>query len=488
MSASRKTLQTLAGHLLIQLQGLVLIPVVVKVSGPAVFGGYVLLLSYASIVFGVSSLGVGISAKRWLPGIAVMAERAARFYPQFWFQIASVTVLGLASVAMLPDVTAALAWHLPGFSSWMLLPYLLAYTLYSQVTDYFRYTHRLGIFNVSTVAQPYLFIALSIAVYWATRRLDVGVLVSALATACGTVGLVLFFKMYREMGIHCTVPGRGELGKELKLGLPLVLSYLVDVLLSGGDRYIIAGVMSIRDVGVYVPAYTLGSLLMVLPKVFGVVIPPVISQSVDAGDEAAAKKVSLGAARVFVIFSAPYIVGAWLVGKEVLRLYATAEIAETAWPVTGIVAVASVFYGLILIKSNILFVRLKTVALFRINLVTGVLNVALNIVLLKLFGNVIVAAINAMAAYIVSYVLVSRVLKADAIDFSLDPRWLLHVLVSAAGMAIVMVLCLSLLPYQGLVLLGLAAILGLVAYATLTLLHRPNRAELLSLVYALRAR
>jgi len=46
LSASRKTVQTLGGHLLVFIQGLVLTPVVIKVSGPETYGAYILLMAY----------------------------------------------------------------------------------------------------------------------------------------------------------------------------------------------------------------------------------------------------------------------------------------------------------------------------------------------------------------------------------------------------------------------------------------------------------
>ena len=154
MSAARKTAQTLAGHLLIFVQGLVLTPSVIKVAGAETFGAYVLLISYMGIMYGISSMGVGVSAKRWLPSTTGAAERAARFYPQFWFQMLSVLFLATVSALAYTVSATSTKWQLAGFSVWMIPAYLLAYTLYSQGTDYFRYTHRMGMFIVSTVAQP----------------------------------------------------------------------------------------------------------------------------------------------------------------------------------------------------------------------------------------------------------------------------------------------------------------------------------------------
>lgn len=478
---ARKTLHTLAAHLLVFLQGLVLTPIVIKAAGPDIFGAYVLLISYLGIVFGISSMGVGVSAKRWLPGISDPAERAALFYPQFWFQILSALFLGACSVAAYAVLSDSLHSQFHGFSVWLLPAYLFSYTLYSQTSDYFRYTHRVGIYNVLGVAQAYLFVFLAIGQFWIARVLDAGSLVLSLVLSSSLVGGLLFFLIFREIGFRLILPELNGLGKEIRLGVPLVLAFLVDVILASGDRYIISLMLSVRDVGIYAPAYTLGSLVMVLPKVFGVVLPPLIAQRIDAGDVLGAKRLLTGASKVFLLVSIPYAVGAAILGKEVLRLYANDEVAEAAWPVISIVAIASTFYGLILIRANMLFVRLKTGALFQINLVSVGLNIVLNIVLIKLFGNVIVAAIATLASYLFSYLLLDRKLKGEAADLSIDMQWLMRTFLCSAGMALILALLASMLDLHGWFSVAFGVLAGSAAYAVLILMQRSNRAELAQL-------
>ena len=125
-----------------------LTPIVINVSGAETFGAYILLMSYVGIIFGISSMGVGVSAKRWLPKTENFAERAKKFYPQFWFQTISVSLLGCVSAIVYANLETALQWEFAGFSAWIIPVYLVAYTAYSQGTDYFRYTHRVGLFNI----------------------------------------------------------------------------------------------------------------------------------------------------------------------------------------------------------------------------------------------------------------------------------------------------------------------------------------------------
>jgi O-antigen/teichoic acid export membrane protein len=488
MSAKKKSIQTLAGHLLVFVQSLILIPIIIKVAGPETYGTYVLIISYMSIMFGISSMGVGINAKRWLPSTLGEGERAATFYPQFWFQILSVLSFAILSVTVYIIFFASLNQQLSGFLVWLVPAYLLAYTLYSQVTDYYRYTHRVGIFNISTVSQPYLFVFIAIGIFWNTEILNLNTLIASFTFSSILIGGSLFLLLYKEIGLQCSIPSHSDCAREIKVGFPLILAYLVDVILLAGDRYIISIILTLRDVGIYVPAYTLGSLVIVLPKVFGVVLPPLISQRIDAGDEAGAKRLSDIAVRIFLLLSIPYFVGSAVLGAEVLKLYATDEIANAAWPVVPIVSLASIFYGLILIKSNVLFVRLKTKSLLKINLVCMVLNIILNILLLKIFGNVVVAAVATLVSYVMSYLLINRMPIKDAIDFEIDKPWVYKILLCSSIMGVILIFMASIFPYEGAATIGFGVMAGSITYAILILMQASIRAELVFLAKRIKSR
>jgi O-antigen/teichoic acid export membrane protein len=483
-TAAAKTAQTLAAHLLIFAQGLVLTPVIIKVAGLEIYGGYILLLSYLGIIFGISSAWVGIKAKRYLPSTIDSKSRADKFYPQFWFQISLAIVLALISVVAYLTFIEQLRPKLPSFSAWIVLPYLLAHSLYSQATDYFRYTHRLNIFNIATVLQPYLFVCAAIAIFWSIGVLNIDSLILSLTLASTIVGSLIFLRLAKEIGIQVRLPSRQELGIEMKLGLPVMLSFIVDIILLGSDRYVIAILLSIRDVGIYVPAYTLGSLVLVFPKVIGVVLPPLLSQRIDSGDEIGAKRLSNSAAQFFLLISVPYVVGAAMVGEDILRLYANNEVAEAAWPVIPIVALGSIFYGLLLIKANVLFVRLKTGALLQINLICALLNIGLNIVLIGLFGNVIVAAVATLVSYLLSYILLSLKLRGDLAIFKINTMWIARVLFTSAAMALILHFAKSTLDSTRHLSIFLVVLVGVLAYTTILLLQTSYRTELKLLIYS----
>ena len=179
--------------------------------------------------------------------------------------------------------------------------------------------------------------------------------------------------------------------------------------------------MTVRDVGFYAPAYSIGVLIMIVPKVLGVVLPPVVSKLIDAGKENDADRILQQSMRFFLFLSIPFCIGAMLLGQPIVSIYTTKEIAAASWKVVPIVALGSIFLGLSIIASTRLLVGLQTAALFRVSFVTAFLNVVLNILLIKTFQDIVWAAAASALCYLVGLLLIVRHLVSQKI-FTM-PKW-----------------------------------------------------------------
>jgi peptidoglycan biosynthesis protein MviN/MurJ (putative lipid II flippase) len=83
------------------------------------------------------------------------------------------------------------------------------------------------------------------------------------------------------------------------------------------------------------------------------------------------------------------------------------------------VALGTLFYGLNLILSNVLFVRMKTYAMFKMNLFAAVFNLLANLILLYFFRNIIVAAITTFLSYFLAFIYINKIVKHEnwPVDF-----------------------------------------------------------------------
>lgn len=425
----------LSGQVLVYLKGIILLPILIKSVGVTVYGGYTLVIATLGLLFGISSFGAGFRCKRFLPSSVEKSDRQLLFYPQFLFQIAVIMGLSLLSLAFYPLIDKHL--HDLRLVIWLVPLYLLSMTIWSQSTDYFRYTNRMAYFNYSTVVHPYAFIGVILLVLSLNQKLTVNLLLASQVIVMFIISIPLSIKMLGEIGLRPSFYKMRQLVEDVKLGFPLVLSYLVDFILSGSDRYLIAVFISITAVGYYNPAYTLGSLIIFFPKVSGVVLPPLLSKAVDNGKEDEAQTMLDYTLKGFLLIAIPFVAGSYILSEPLLTLFANAEVASKAIFVTPIVAIGILFYGLTVIIDNIFFVRMKTKVMFKISVVAAILNVLLNLIFLYFFRNVVVAAMTTMVSYIVVFLYAYRVASPL---WKID--WNYKIIMKSISASIIMVLVL----------------------------------------------
>lgn len=403
----RDNLMVTIGHILVYAKGIILLPILIKNIGANSYGGYVLLMTGMGFISGVSTLGVGFKFKRFMPSTGGTIEKRNLFYPQFFFQLISAFVVSLLLIISSNFIKTTVFKGEVVFSMYLVAIILIAYVLYGVSTDFFRYTHRMNYFTITTTSQPYLMILfIGIAVYIFHKKTLNFLLLAYLSTLI-LIAAPLLVKICKEIGFRLPTFRIRSIVEDIRLGFPLVLSYVVDFILSGSDRYVIAILMSTVAVGYYSPAYTLGSLVILFPKVFGVVLPPLLSRATDKGIENEVKILIDYSIKLFLLIAIPFVVGSYVLSKPLLELLANKEVANVAYLATPIVAMGILFYGLNLILSNMLFVRLKTKTLFGINALTAVLNLLLNIIFIYIFRNILVAAITTLVSYLVSFIVLN---------------------------------------------------------------------------------
>jgi O-antigen/teichoic acid export membrane protein len=411
---------TIGTHILIALQGVLLIPVIIKTSGVELYGNYVLLVSMLGFIFGISSFGVSFRCYRFLPSAINKQVKQTLFLPQFSFHLLSITLLSLFLIAIFPWLDNQLFRGGAEFSLWIIVPYLLFYFLYFQITSYFRYTNKLIFFNYATLTQSYLFIMIVLSWYWVYENIDINLLLVSSSLALLLVTIPLIYQLKKQIDFKLQVYSLQKLMQDIKLGLPLTLNYIVDTIVNIGDRYVIAFFLGATAVGYYNPAYVIGSLIILFAKVSGVVLPALMSKLVDKGDENKAQKMINYTIKGYLLLAIPFVVGCVVFSKPLLFVYTNADISNNSYLIMPIIALGSIFYGLNIILSNVLFVRMKTVLMFRANALVVIVNLVLNLVFLYYFKNIIVAAITTLVSYMVAFLyVIPKVNRQWVINFEI---------------------------------------------------------------------
>lgn len=394
-------------------------PIIIKSVGITIYGGFVLLTSILGIAFGISSFGAGFRAQRFMPSAKTMTEQGELFHPQFYFNILSILILSLVFVLLEKQLNTHFFKNEVSFSIWIIPLYLMSYFLYAQGSLYFRYTSRVHYMILATLCFPYLDIGFIFLYLYAYGPISINMLVISMAVSALLIAIPSFWVIFREIGAKISFYKAGSLISDIKLGFPLVLGFIVDFILAGSDRYFIAFYLTISDVGYYTPGYVLGSLIVFIPKAMGTALPQLLSRAVDSGKESEAQTMLNYAIKIFLLLAIPFIFGCLALSKPILTLLANQEVAEKAFWVSPIVALGTLFYGLNIIISNVMFVRLKTSAMFKMNLIAALFSLLANFVLIYFFRNIIVAAITTFLSYFIAFVYVYKiVIKKWFVSFS----------------------------------------------------------------------
>ncbi len=403
----------LIGHVLIYAQGIILMPIIIKTVGVTIYGGYILLFAIVGMIYGISSFGVGFKNGRFLPATEGREARRAIFYPQFCFQLLSLIFLSLIFIISYPFIDRLFFKKELIFSKWLVLPWLIFNFFYSQIASYFVATHRVNHFNYATVAFPYINIALITLIYITTRSLSVNILFITQILSYILITVPLALLLFREIGLKFVLPDLKNLVEDIKLGFPLRINYIMDFFLGSSDRYIIAYFMTIAAVGYYNPGYAFGSLIIFFPRVSSVVLRPLLSKAIDAGKEIQAHTMIKYTIKVFLLLAIPFVAGITVLSGPLLNLFANSEVSQKAYMITPIIAVATLFFGLNIILSNILWVRMKTSIILKMNVLAAFINIVLNIVFLYIFKNILVAAVTTLISYSVAFIFIRRAATID---------------------------------------------------------------------------
>jgi O-antigen/teichoic acid export membrane protein len=459
-------LALLLAQVLVYARGVILLPILIRTAGVSVYGSYVLMMSAASFVFATSSLGVGFRFQRFIPSAVTPEERSGLFYPQFMFQLSMVLLLGTVLIAFERVINDALLKDAGSVSGWAVAMQVVCLFLFTQGTDYFRYTHRVRLFAFATGLSPYLSLMLIGGVLALHTSASVDLLLVLTATAMLIVALPLLVGAVREIGVRFVFPTINQIGQDIRLGLPLVLTYVLDFVLSASDRFLLAYFLSAQAVGYYAPAYTLASIVLMVPKAIGVALPPMLSRLVDAKQGEDAAKLTGAALRFYLLLAIPFVIGCAMLGTDLLTLLANADVAARAGYVPGILALGMLFYGLnLILSSSVAFVTLHTTDVVVANVIAGVTSVVLNLLLIPVIRDITAPAVVAVCSFLLSYLFLFRRLQ-PLMDVRIPVPFVMRTVLASAVMALLLFGLKALITSHALVvLIGIPVAVATYLYA-----------------------
>ena len=462
---------TFASQIITTLQGIVVMPLVIRTAGITVYGASVVWPNALASIFVCTYFGVGYSYRRKLASADGVAERRTLFEPQYTYQLTFLALICvLASAAALLFGTRFSEGEI-SVSIWVPILWLAVHFLFFQTQEYFRNTLRFDYFNLINILSNVLFVASVVAWSFSGHPMTLTTLLLLTAATKAVATLPWTAMLVGEIGVpRLRLPWRTIIA-DAKVGWPLFLDYFSITLLAFGDRYLITIFLSIADAGRYQPGYQLATLLMFIPRCGDMLLTPILGRLVDSGEQAGAQRLSSDFLHFFLMIAIPFAVGAALAGPSIVALLANNQTAEASRWVTCLVVVGTALYGVSVLYYQGAYVLGRMRLVMIANLIGVSLNIALNTVLLYLFRNLTVAALASLLSYGATTLYVVLALRQDwsfQLDWGRIGKFVLAMLVMAgalllAGLRPLSVSTLSLWSLVGVIGLGAALYFAVLA-------------------------
>jgi O-antigen/teichoic acid export membrane protein len=387
------------------LRTIVIIPIIIKSVGIVLYGKYALFQTIVGFLFGLSAFGVGVSMNRYMPAAEDKAEKNGLFMPQFYFQAFSLTMMSSIFIAFPNAAVKTIFGGEMTFSVWIIPLFLFSMFLNAQGYNYYRNILRIGHMVVMPMAVSVVFITLIIA-YNQIALFNLNSLIIITSVSYLIVSLPALNSIRKDIGIF-NKSGVYKYRNELMLGFPVVLNFVVDFILSGSDRFFISKYLSLESVGIYSVAYTIGSLIIMIPRAISGILPQMMIKAHKNGSSEffTLQRISI---KLYLLLAIPYTFFMILFGKYAVYLLANYEIAEKSGYIVSIISLSQIFYGLNIIISNNLFIKLDTKRIFYANAIAAIANLVLNMILLYYFKSIFIPAITTVLGYLTANIYLSR--------------------------------------------------------------------------------
>lgn len=361
--------------------GLATLLVGTRVLSAEAYGAYVLVLSTATLV--------SASLFAWL------RQAIFRFFPRYGEQ--GLLAQALPQVNTLAAGTAGISGLVAGGALALQgLPAHLAVLGSALTVGLVVYGYCATI--LQSVLRPGGFIALSAAqagaqallllIFLSPDSRTAGTLAIVLVASYAVASLAYALSLKRPTAPRCCArPGR-ELSRDfLSYGLPMVGWFFVTQVLNVGDRYVIDYFCGAGDVGVYSASYSLATstfAILTMPLLIAMhpIVMSVWEHTRGAGDTA---KILERTARVYMVGALPLLAFGWVTYDDIARV----SLGEQFWNgslVFPLVTAGLFASGLGNYAHKGLELHNRTATMFTLAAVSAGVNVALNVLLVPVFG------------------------------------------------------------------------------------------------------
>lgn len=253
-----------------------------------------------------------------------------------------------------------------------------------------------------------------------------------------------------------------EILKVLKMyGMPLMGNMIATSVLNKSDIYVIQYFLGEDKVGIYQTNYSIiASAFTLLAAGAMRGSYPTIIRTWSEGDTELTKTLIGNAIRTYLLISLPAVVGVFCVSDFVAKVLFEAKYFE-GHTIMGFVALGMIFLGLTEYAIKPWELNARTKEIFKRSMISGVLNIILNVAFIKVFGYKF-AGISTFLAFFIYFLLAKNGTK-EYMPFNLNKLSLYRILISVFIMGGVILAVKAFLPIN-IITLCILVFLGMFVY------------------------
>lgn len=417
-------------NILIALSGLLRLPILTKTLGVYDYGLWAQAQITISLALGIVGLGLPYASSRFLPAKTQKEDIREEFWSVF-FVVLFATIFAFFILMLIANPIAKAFFNGSVEIVRLTSLIILVWSLNTVLLSIFRAFRLMKKYAAFVVGNNYLELAL-IAFLVLQGYGIINIMWAMFLVRCFTFFL-LFYLINSK--IRFKRPNFSNIREYLSFGLPTIPGNFASWVISASDRYVISYYLGTASVGIYSAAYSVGSVLAMLAGIFGFVLPPTLSKLYDDGKLIEVKTHLSYSLKYLLSINIPFVFGAAVLAKPVLKLFSTAEIASQGSLVVPLVAFSILPYSSYVIISHTLVLSKKTKILAFIWSAAAIINLGLNIMIVPYFG-ITGAAFTTLIAYLCALITGIHY-SIKELKFSIDWIFIFKSLLASIIMSIV---------------------------------------------------
>ena len=421
----------------VRLRGLILLPILAKTLGASGYGIWSLAMVTIYFLAPIAGLGLNQAMVRFLAG-----ERDREKIRE-----------GFCSIILLISVSAGMVGVFLYISSGFLATeffsdaksvqiiqiasaILILWVLDNTFLTYFRTFRQMEKYSFSFMGATIVEVLLITIMVFSGHGL-LGA-VNALLISRLIFFIVLLGVISNEISFK--IPRFTYIKKYLRFSIPLIPVGIFGWVIDAADRYIIGFYLTSAAVGIYSASYNIGAVITAFMSPIGFVLYPALSKLWEEGKTRELENHLKYSLKYFLMLSIPSFFGLSMLSKQILRILARPDFVSEGYMVIPIIAFSMLFYSATCTLNYWIFALVKkTERIFLIYFLCGIMNIALNIVLIPewgILGAAIATLISFMAAGLLTIYLTRDYVRYQ-IDYISSLKSILASLIMAAVITVV---------------------------------------------------